>query len=455
VLRLELSGAPAAGNPFIGQAGARGEIWARGFRNPWRFDFDPQTGRLWLGDVGQATLEEFDIVVSGGNYAWPRCEGTLPTGCQQPGDIDPIFTYPHSGTGALGSSITGGSFAGPGFGTYAGCYIFGDYTASKLYSAVPNAARDDITGSPSDFVTGASGPVDIVFSPGGALHYAAINAGEVRRVAPPCGGVAAMIVGTPGDDNLSGTNGSDVIVGLGGNDTLCGDDGDDRVLGGAGNDTLSGLAGNDTLIGHGGADALNGGGGIDTASYVGRAAGVTADIDGVADDGNSDDGPAGARDSVASDVERLIGGNGSDTLTGSAANNTLDGRNGADVMSGLGGIDTVTYGSGTAGVTVDIDGVSDDGNSADGPAGTRDNVAADVENVIGGTGADTLTGSAANNRLSGGLGADALMGLTGNDNLFANDGAADTQIDCDGGANDIAHVDGADPAPVGCETIGP
>jgi len=50
-------------------------------------------------------VEEVDIVTSGGNYAWPHCEGTLPSGCEQPGDIDPIFTYPHSGGSSLGTCI--------------------------------------------------------------------------------------------------------------------------------------------------------------------------------------------------------------------------------------------------------------------------------------------------------------------------------------------------------------
>jgi hypothetical protein len=96
--------------------------------------------------------------------------------------IDPVFEYPHSGAGALGSSVTGGAFAGNDFGGRSGHYFFGDYTASKVYVATPNAARNDI-GTPSDFVTNAAGPVDIVFRPGG-LYYVAINAGEVRRVVP-------------------------------------------------------------------------------------------------------------------------------------------------------------------------------------------------------------------------------------------------------------------------------
>ena len=183
ILRLELDGTPAAGNPFIGQPPARPEVYAYGLRNPFRMSFDPQTARLWAGDVGQGTIEEIDVVQAGGNYAWPHCEGTLPAGCQQPGDVDPVFEYPHSGPGALGNSVTGGAFAGGSFGLYGGQYFFGDYTAGKLYRAVPNAARDDIS-TPVDFVTGANGPVDIVFGPDEALYYVAIGAGQVRRVVP-------------------------------------------------------------------------------------------------------------------------------------------------------------------------------------------------------------------------------------------------------------------------------
>jgi hypothetical protein len=180
ILRLELNGGPAAGNPFIGQPPARPEVYARGFRNPFRMSFDDQTGRLWVGDVGQATIEEINIVQFGGNYAWPRCEGTLPAGCQQPGDIDPVFDYP---TGSLGRSVTGGAFLSRSFGLVGGQYVFGDYTASKLYIAVPNAARNDIS-TPVDFATNAGGPVDIVSGPDEALYWVAINAGEVRKIVP-------------------------------------------------------------------------------------------------------------------------------------------------------------------------------------------------------------------------------------------------------------------------------
>jgi glucose/arabinose dehydrogenase len=67
VLRVNLDGSIPADNPFAGQAGARGEIFAYGFRNPFRFGIDPVTGLLWLGDVGQSTWEELNVIRRGGN----------------------------------------------------------------------------------------------------------------------------------------------------------------------------------------------------------------------------------------------------------------------------------------------------------------------------------------------------------------------------------------------------
>ena len=79
VIRIDVSsaqpGAPyaiPATNPFLGVAGARVEIWAFGLRNPWRMAFDPASGDLWLGDVGQGDVEEVDVIERGGNYGWNR-----------------------------------------------------------------------------------------------------------------------------------------------------------------------------------------------------------------------------------------------------------------------------------------------------------------------------------------------------------------------------------------------
>jgi glucose/arabinose dehydrogenase len=195
VLRLNLDGSIPADNPFVGQVGKRGEIFAYGFRNPFRFGFDPMTSRLWLGDVGDLTVEEVDIVTSGGNYGWPHCEGTLPSGCENPGDIDPIFTYPHPPSGSsLGSCIIGGGFAGSGFGGLDNDYFFGDCTGNRLYYAVPNGARNDIS-TASLFVDGVNTPSDVIFGPDGALYYVSF-AGDVRRVAPPVAGGDQPVGGT-------------------------------------------------------------------------------------------------------------------------------------------------------------------------------------------------------------------------------------------------------------------
>jgi glucose/arabinose dehydrogenase len=179
MLRLELSGAPAAGNPFIGTPGARGEIYAYGFRNPFRFGFDPATGKAWVGDVGQSTLEELDVVQPGGNYSWPYCEGTLPPGCMQAGDVPPVFEYPRS----FGTTVIGGAFAPASFGAFGGQYFFADNGVSKIFRAVPTAAHDDIA-APVDFLTGGQSPTDVIFGRDDAMYYVALGAGAVRKVTP-------------------------------------------------------------------------------------------------------------------------------------------------------------------------------------------------------------------------------------------------------------------------------
>jgi len=182
VLRIALDGSVPADNPFVGVPGARPEVWAYGFRNPFRFSFDPEGGRLWLGDVGDFTWEEIDVVPRGGNHSWPACEGLAPAGCAGPGDVVPVLVYPHSGASSYGSSVTGGDFGGAAMGPFSGHYFFGDFVSGKIWRAVPNVARDGLAGSPVVFDDGASGPVDIVRGPDGSLYYVAIGAGEVRRI---------------------------------------------------------------------------------------------------------------------------------------------------------------------------------------------------------------------------------------------------------------------------------
>ena len=122
-------------NPFVDEEGSRGEIWAYGFRNPWRISFDRKTGDLWCGDVGQNLWEEIDIVVKGGNYGWNRREGKHPFGDQgvEANDrmIDPVWEYNHK----VGKSITGGNvYRGKQCPALVGKYIYADYVISNLWA---------------------------------------------------------------------------------------------------------------------------------------------------------------------------------------------------------------------------------------------------------------------------------------------------------------------------------
>ena len=132
ILRINPDGTIPSDNPFYGQAGKLGAIWAYGFRNPWRFQFDPATGQLYGGDVGDFSWEELNRIVAGGNYGWPLAEGNCAANCA--GLINPIHTYPHDGESA---SVTGGPvYRGTMFpAEYRGRLFFGDYAQGFLKTA--------------------------------------------------------------------------------------------------------------------------------------------------------------------------------------------------------------------------------------------------------------------------------------------------------------------------------
>jgi glucose/arabinose dehydrogenase len=124
-------------NPFVDRAGARGEVWDYGLRNPWRFWIDPATGDLYVGDAGEGVFEEIDYVrgnTGGQNFGWPCFEGTqartAPEGCQ--GAVAPVFEYDHSkGRCAM---IGGVVVHDPRLPALAGRYLFGDYCDGEIDS---------------------------------------------------------------------------------------------------------------------------------------------------------------------------------------------------------------------------------------------------------------------------------------------------------------------------------
>ncbi len=129
------------GNPFVDSAGYLPEIWAYGLRSPWKWDWNPLTGTIWLGDVGQSRYEEITTVPRGGNLGWKIREGafcfTPATGCPDAGLTPPVFTFPSRG---FGQSVTGGTFfTGDTTAAFHGVYVYGDFHHNRLYALRPTA----------------------------------------------------------------------------------------------------------------------------------------------------------------------------------------------------------------------------------------------------------------------------------------------------------------------------
>ncbi len=126
-----------ADNPFAGGGGLP-EIYAYGFRNPWRFSFDRMTGRLFCADVGQGQFEEVDLVTKGGNYGWSIMEGAhcLNGGaCNMNGLTLPIVEYDHSeGIAVIGGFV----YRGSAIPSLAGTYIMGDFGSGTIWGVTEN-----------------------------------------------------------------------------------------------------------------------------------------------------------------------------------------------------------------------------------------------------------------------------------------------------------------------------
>jgi glucose/arabinose dehydrogenase len=125
-------------NPFVGVGGYQEEIWALGFRNPWRFSFDRQTGDLYLGDVGQGSWEEIDFQpadsAGGENYGWDILEGFEcfeAASCDDAGMTPPVQVYANDGQTC---AVTGGyPYRGGDFPDLSGLYIYADYCSGMIW----------------------------------------------------------------------------------------------------------------------------------------------------------------------------------------------------------------------------------------------------------------------------------------------------------------------------------
>jgi len=199
ILRVTRGGRPAASNPYAGARGSRWctrpscvppgigpckEIYASGFRNPFRFARKPGTSLFYVNDVGLHTWEEVDLLRKGRNYGWNdregHCRRDSATDCGPVrGFTNPIHAYRHGDC----RSITGGAFVPadvwPGWG---GSYLYSDFSCGKIFRLQRTA---DGSLRRSTFVSGASGPVHLRFGPDGnqtSLYYLSYFTDTVHRI---------------------------------------------------------------------------------------------------------------------------------------------------------------------------------------------------------------------------------------------------------------------------------
>jgi glucose/arabinose dehydrogenase len=172
-------------NPFVGRAGARGEIYAYGLRNPWRFSFDRSTGDLSIGDVGQDRVEEVDFVRRGqgrgANFGWRPFEGNRRNFNEPaPGAIGPVIVHQHSEGWC---SVTGGYVVrDPTVPSLLGRYVYGDLCEGRVRSARLRAGR----AVPDRKLDLKAVPSISSFGEDGAGHvYVVSLTGPIYRLAAP------------------------------------------------------------------------------------------------------------------------------------------------------------------------------------------------------------------------------------------------------------------------------
>jgi glucose/arabinose dehydrogenase len=173
MLRINRNGTIPKSNPFYDTASDKNRaIWALGLRNPFSFAVQPDTGRIFINDVGGGTWEEINRGVKRANYGWPEYEGPESDSRFRP----PIFAYRHGNTSTTGCAITGGVFYNPARRQFPAEYV-GDYFFADLCSGWIRR-YDSATDGAQDFAQGVSKPVDLDVARGGSLYVLARGTGS-------------------------------------------------------------------------------------------------------------------------------------------------------------------------------------------------------------------------------------------------------------------------------------
>ena len=196
VLRIDVNAPTYAippNNPFSGGTGIQREVFAYGFRNPWRMSFDKSNGSLYLADVGEDTWEEIDLVTSGAFYGWPHREADQ---CRPSGNCSLSYTSPREAYNHNGApkSITGGFvYRGTALPDLAGQYVYGDYLTGEVWAydgiADSSVIIDPLGGTLSSFGQENSGELYAVRFSTGTIE-------KLEAAGPPGGSYPASLGNT-------------------------------------------------------------------------------------------------------------------------------------------------------------------------------------------------------------------------------------------------------------------
>lgn len=194
ILRIDIdNGDPYAvpeDNPFVALPWVKSEIYAMGFRNPWKFSFDTKTGEIITGDVGNYDWEEINIIESGGNYGWPAREGPVcflfpdtleiaVENCEADRYLDPLFIYGHAAFDSEGgNAIVGGYvYRGKDYPELEGLYFYSDFTNGRVW-----ALRRNKVGVESQLVFEINRPVTSFAQDNNGELYILTITGTLHRI---------------------------------------------------------------------------------------------------------------------------------------------------------------------------------------------------------------------------------------------------------------------------------
>jgi glucose/arabinose dehydrogenase len=181
LLRINKDGSAPTDNPFFsaGASEQRKRVWAYGLRNPYTFSVQPVTGKIYVNDVGQSSVEEInDATLGGRNFGWPTAEGNSANAAF----TNPVFAYNHSGSAPTGCAITGGTFFNPSFTSYPASYIgnffYQDYCSNWIYSL-------NLSGTPTTtlFASNVGGSsVSLTTGTDGNLYYLSRSSSALYKI---------------------------------------------------------------------------------------------------------------------------------------------------------------------------------------------------------------------------------------------------------------------------------